>query len=198
MTGGANPQITEWLHHLAAGKTNALNQLLPSIYEELRVLARSRLRHERPGHTLSTTGLVNEAYLKLNQQHRIKTENRAEFFAFASECMRRVLVDYARAHRAGKRNDGEKPIALQQVEEMFTPKQAQELMDIDIALDKLADQFPRGVKVLQYRLFAGLTLEETALALEVSSKTVQRDWQLAIAWLRKEVGSITVAVAGHA
>jgi len=189
----ADPNITAWLENLAAGQPKALDALLPIIYDELRILARSRLRNERDGHTLSTTGLVNEAYLKFNQQKKIDTENRAEFFAFASECMRRVLVDHARSHGAAKRNDGVKPVPLQDVEQLLTDQQAREVNEIDLALDKLAHSFPRGVQVLQYRLFAGLTLDETALALEVSAKTVQRDWTVAIAWLRKEVGPVTLA-----
>ena len=159
----------------------------------MRGLARRRLRSERQAHTLSTTGLVNEAYLKFSQQKQIAVDNRAEFFAFAGECMRRVLVDYARAHRASKRGGGQPGVAFYDIEGLLSDEQAQEVTDVDLALEKLKDIFPRGVEVLQYRLFGGLTLDETALALEVSKKTVQRDWTAAIAWLRNEVGISTLA-----
>ncbi|MEM9530093.1 MAG: ECF-type sigma factor [Pseudomonadota bacterium] len=180
-------EITTWLEDLADGRSGALDDLLPLIYSELRMLARSRLRAERGNHTLSTTGLVNEAYLKFSQQRQIAVTNRAEFFAFASECMRRVLVDYARAHRSQKRGGGQKPVPLDQVALLLSDRQAKEVTDIDLAMDKLKTANPRGVQVLKCRLFGGLSLEETASALEVSLKTVQRDWTASIAWLRKEV-----------
>jgi len=186
-------EITLWLNDLAKGRSEALDELLPMVYQELRGLARRRLRSERHSHTLSTTGLVNEAYLKFSQQKQIAVDNRAEFFAFAGECMRRVLVDYARAHRAGKRGGGQAAVALNDLEGLLSDEQAKEVTDVDLALDKLQDVFPRGVQVLQYRLFGGLTLDETAVALEVSKKTVQRDWTAAIAWLRNEVGLSTLA-----
>ena len=186
-------EITLWLNDLANGSSEALDQLLPMVYQELRGLARRRLRSERQAHTLSTTGLVNEAYLKFSQQKQIAVDNRAEFFAFAGECMRRVLVDYARAHRASKRGGGQPGVAFYDIEGLLSDEQAQEVTDVDLALEKLKDIFPRGVEVLQYRLFGGLTLDETALALEVSKKTVQRDWTAAIAWLRNEVGISTLA-----
>ncbi|MFK7957912.1 MAG: ECF-type sigma factor [Lysobacterales bacterium] len=179
--------ITVWLQSLASNRTGAMDQLLPLIYGELRTLARSRLRSEREAHTLSTTGLVHEAYLKFSQQDQLNVNSRAEFFAFASECMRRVLVDYARAHRAEKRGSGQQPVPLDQIDQILTDRQAREVTDIDLAMDKLSDANPRGVQVLMCRLFGGLSLEETANALEVSMKTVQRDWTTAIAWLRKEV-----------
>lgn len=185
-------EITLWLNDLARGRSEALDQLLPLVYQELRGLARKRLRSERREHTLSTTGLVNEAYLKFSQQKQISVDNRAEFFAFAGECMRRVLVDYARAHRARKRGSGQAAVSLSDVESLLSDQQAKEVTDVDLALDKLKDVFPRGVEVLQYRLFGGLTLDETALALDVSKKTVQRDWTAAIAWLRNEVGLSTL------
>ncbi len=192
MTGAIDKDITIWLDQLADGRDEAMGQLLPLVYEELRGLARKRLRAERGNHTLSTTGLVNEAYLKFSQQRQIAVQNRAEFFAFAGECMRRVLVDYARAHRAKKRGSGQPAVPFEEIEGLLSDQQAREVTDIDLALNKLSDVFPRGVQVLQYRLFAGLTLDETALALEVSQKTVQRDWTAAIAWLRNEVGTATV------
>ncbi len=179
--------ITVWLQSVANNRTGAMDQLLPLIYGELRTLARSRLRAEREAHTLSTTGLVHEAYLKFSQQDQLKVNSRGEFFAFASECMRRVLVDYARAHRAEKRGSGQPAVPLEQVDQILTDRQAREVTDIDLAMDKLNEANPRGVQVLMCRLFGGLSLEETASALEVSMKTVQRDWTTAIAWLRKEV-----------
>lgn len=184
---GNDSDITSWLQSIASNRTGAMDELLPLIYGELRTLAHSRLRSEREGHTLSTTGLVHEAYLKFSQQNRLNVSSRAEFFAFASECMRRVLVDYARAHRANKRGDGQRALPFDEVDQLLTDRQVREVSDIDLAMDKLSSANPRGVQVLMCRLFGGLSLEETAAALEVSMKTVQRDWTASIAWLRKEV-----------
>lgn len=166
---------------------------MPLVYDELRSLARQWLRSERNDHTLSTTGLVNEVYLKFAQQNRINVDNRSDFFAFASVCMRRVLVDYARARRAEKRGSGANAIPLDEVESLLSEEQAWEVAEVDLALDRLQSSFPRGAQVLQFRLFGGLSLAETAEAMNVSSKTIQRDWTAAIAWLRSEVGTITLA-----
>lgn len=184
---GSGQSITQWLRELPARQEGAWEEVAPALYAELRLLAHARLRHERPGHTLSTTGLVHEAYLKLSQQLNLDVNSRAEFFAFASECMRRVLVDYARARQAVKRGGGAVPATFDDAI-LITDAQAKEVTEIDLALNELEQRLPRCALVLQCRLFGGLTLDETASALAVSAKTVQRDWTAAIAWLRSEVG----------
>lgn len=179
-------QVTEWLRRLNEGDDSALQQLVPLLYDDLRQIARKQLRNERPGHTLSTTGLVNEAYLRLVNQQRLGAEDRPQFFAIASTTMRRILVDYARSRRRIKRGGGQTPIPLEEAEHFLTDAEAQEVLSLDAALDRLALLEPRAVQVVQCRFYSGLSLEETAQALNISVKTVQRDWIAARAWLRKE------------
>ena len=191
VSDSVSKDITQWLKKLNHGSSESFNQVMELVYQEMRHLARRQMRSERKDHTLCTTGLVNEAYLKLSKQQSMKFNSRAEFYAFASQCMRHILVDHARAHSSVKRGSGEKPTSLQTNSEPlqdFDQLQAQEICDIDAALDRLEQVFPRGAQVIQYRLFGGLNLQETAEIIDVSSKTVQRDWITAIAWLRKEVG----------
>lgn len=180
-------QITQWLHRLRDGDDGALEQLMPLLYDELRVLARKQLRHERAGHTLSTTSLVNEAYLRLVDQHRLDAHDRPQFFAVAAVTMRRILVDYARARKRLKRGGGKAAVPLEEAEQFLSDEEADEVLALEEALDRLAELEPRAVQVVQCRFFTGLTLEETAEALDISVKTVQRDWIAARAWLRKEI-----------
>lgn len=190
MTAQAPPgEVTTWLRKLGDGETGSLDTLVPLIYQEMRRLARSQMRFERSDHTLCTTGLVNEAYLRFHKQHNLQVENRGQFFAFASQCMRRILVDHARAFQASKRGHGEKPLSLEDIDPVLNHQDATEICEIDMALDRLEKVFPRGSEVLQYRLFGGLSLNEVANVMNVSTKTIQRDWIAAIAWLRKEVGN---------
>ena len=189
---GSTDEVTTWLQKLSGGEENSLNTLIPLIYQEMRRLARYQLRSERNNHTLCTTALVNEVYLKFQNQHKLKVENRGEFFAFASQCMRRILVDHARAFQAKKRGSGEKPISLDDADPILSHQDASEICEIDMALERLEKIFPRGSEVLQYRLFGGLNMAEIAEIMDVSTKTVQRDWVAAIAWLRKEVGSTRI------
>lgn len=163
------------------------DQWVPKLYDELRTLARSHLRRERTGHTLSTTGLVNEAYLRLVKQHSLDGLGRGEFFGVASAMMRRVLVDYARTRSRAKRGGGVEAVPLDAVEDFLSVEEAEELVALDDALSRLRQVNSRGADVVDCRFFAGLSLEDTAEALGVSSKTVQRDWITARAWLRKEV-----------
>lgn len=179
--------MTVWLQRIDSGDAQSLNHVMGMVYQEMRYLARKQMRSERQDHTLCTTGLVNEAYLKLRNQADMQFSNRNEFFAFSSQCMRHILVDHARKHCAGKRGDGEKPLELNEQIESINGLQAQEICDIDLALERLKELFPRGAQVLLYRLFGGLSLLEIAEVIEVSSKTIQRDYTSAIAWLRKEV-----------
>ena len=179
--------ITEWLHRLDAGDTSALDRVVRVLYDELRGLARARLRSERPGHTLSPTALVNEAYLRLAKQHRIPASSRTQFFGVAAKTMRRVLVDYARTRKRQKRGGEREPVPLEDVEAFLSDEEAEEILSLEDALQRLARANPRAADVVEHRFFSGLTLEEIAELLDVSSKTIQRDWIAARAWLRKEV-----------
>ena len=181
--------ITVWLEKWRAGDPEALDQLLPLVYRELRDVAGRQLRRESPAHTLSATALVHEAYLRLIAQRQLAAVDRTHFFAIAARTMRRILVDHARARLARKRG-GERPVALDDVFEPLglEPWDAQEVLDTDAALVRLAERSERAVRVIECRVFAELTLEETAEALGLSRKSVQRTWTAAAAWLRKELG----------
>jgi len=170
-------------------------ELIARLYDELRTLARAQLRRERTGHTLDTTALVNEAYLRLVQQGNIDPSDRTRFFTIAATTMRRVLVDHARRRLRHKRGDGAVLVPLDDAEaavlvgddSWFSDDEAQELLALDEALERLAIRNARASAVVQHRFFGGLSLEETAELLGVSRKTVQRDWLTARAWLRREV-----------
>jgi len=182
--------VTLWLQRLGEGDESALDQLVPLLYEELRGVARRLLRGERPGHTLSTTALVNETYLRLLEARRLAPADRAAFLGVAAVTMRRLLVDAARRRLADKRGGGIAALPLDELAELVAAPQADaELVALDAALDSLGEASPRVRQVVELRFFAGLTLEETAAALDLSTKTVQRDWLAARAWLRVEIGS---------
>lgn len=185
MTGAG--EVTQWLRRLQDGDEVALEQLMPLLYDELRQIARRQLRNERPGHTLATTDLVNEAYLRLVNQRRLLAEDRPQFFAIAATTMRRILVDYARARKRLKRGGGEEALPLDEAENFMSSDEAEEVLAIDAALERLARMEPRAVQVVECRFYSGLTIDETATALGVSTKTVQRDWTAARAWLKKEI-----------
>jgi RNA polymerase sigma factor (TIGR02999 family) len=180
-------QVTQWLVRLSEGDEEALEGLMPLLYDELRSMARLHLRNERSGHTLSPTALVNEVYLKLVRQQQIQAEHRTQFLAFASRTMRRILVDYARTRRRIKRGGGRQPVPLDEVEGFLSNQEADEVLALDEALTRLEAVNERASQVVQYRFYSGLTLEETAEVLGVSVKTVQRAWLTARAWLRKEI-----------
>jgi len=180
-------QVTQWLMKLQAGEEAALDHLMPLLYEELRGMARQHLRRERPGHTLNPTALVNEVYLKLARQRQIEAAHRTEFLAIAGGTMRRILVDYARTRKRLKRGGGQAPLPLDEVACFLTDAEADEVLALDEAVERLAGIDPRGSQVVQYRFYSGLTVEETAQVLGVSTRTVKRDWLAARAWLRKEV-----------
>ena len=179
--------VTRWLRQMTAGEPEALDRVVSLLYDELRAMARKRLANERGGHTLSATAVVNEVYLKLAKHHRISAPDRTRFLAVAATTMRRVLVDHARTRRREKRGGGEAAVPLDQVENLLSDSEAEEILALDDALTRLAEINPRGAEVVQQRFYAGLSLEETAALLNVSAKTVQRDWIAARAWLRKEV-----------
>lgn len=179
--------VTALIAQLREGDAEALDRLVPLIYQELRTLARSQLRREAPGHTLGSTALVHEAYMRLSRRDRIGPADRRHFFAIAAEAMRRVLIDHARTRKRKKRGSGEVVRSLDDVSAFLADDAADELTAIDEALGRLAAASPRAARVVECRFFAGYTLEETAEILDVSVKTVQRDWLLAQAWLRKEI-----------
>ncbi|MHB1170438.1 MAG: sigma-70 family RNA polymerase sigma factor [Longimicrobiales bacterium] len=178
--------VTILLHRLRAGDPEALDRLLPLVYDDLRVLARSQLRGERPSHTLDATALVHEAFLRLNQREQLEPADRHHFFAIAAQAMRRVLIDHARTRNRIKRGGGQQAVTLDE-NAFLSDEAADELLALDQALERLAAANERAARVVEQRFFAGLTLEETAEVLGVSLKTVQRDWILARAWLRKEI-----------
>lgn len=184
-----DPSVTTWLQRLRDGDPDALGRLLPLVYDELRMLARAQLRGERQAHTLSATALVHEAYLRLSARDQILPGDRRHFFAIAAQAMRRVLIDYARTRNRKKRGGGQAPEMLEDDVAFLTDEAADELLALDDALQRLAQANERAARVVEQRFFAGLTLEETAEVLDVSLKTVQRDWILARAWLRKEIAS---------
>jgi RNA polymerase sigma factor (TIGR02999 family) len=161
--------------------------LAPELYTALKVLAHSHLRREDEGHTLGTTALVHEAWLRLSATHDIPAADSVRFFAMASTTMRRVLVDHARKVRADKRGAGAAAISLDDAAEILSTEEAEELISLDDALSRLATVDERASRVVELRFFGGLTEAETARALDISPKTVQRDWLIARAWLRKEV-----------
>lgn len=184
-----DPSVTIWLHRLRDGDPDALGRLLPLVYDELRVLAKAQLRRERSAHTLSATALVHEAYLRLSARDQLTPGDRRHFFAIAAQAMRRVLIDYARTRNRKKRGGGQVAEALEENDAFLTDEAADELLAMDDALSRLAHANERAARVVEQRFFAGLTLEETADVLDVSLKTVQRDWILARAWLRKEIAA---------
>ncbi|MEZ4417710.1 MAG: ECF-type sigma factor [Gemmatimonadota bacterium] len=184
----ANGELTHWLSRLKSGETDALDQLLPRVYDELRSLAKAQLRKEDTGHTLGATALVHEAYLRLADRHQLDPQDRHHFFAIAAQAMRRVLIDHARTRKRKKRGSGKVALSLEHAGALLADDGAEELLALDRALDRLAAANPRAAQVVERRFFAGLTLEETATSLGVSLKTVQRDWLLARAWLQNEIG----------
>ncbi len=184
-------EITEALAALRDRSPGALDGLMPLVYDQLRRVAHRQLRDEATGHTLSTTALVHEAYLKLVDQNRTEWRDRAHFFAIASQAMRRILIDYARRHCAGRRGglpDGTPPrhVSLDEVD-LPVAERAEVLLALDEALERLGELDPRLAQVVECRFFAGLTEAETAAALGVSQRTVAREWAVARGWLYQEL-----------
>ena len=178
--------VTELLTDWSNGDQEALNKLIPLVYDELHKLASRYLRRERFDHTLQTTALVHEAYLKLVDQKDANWQNRVQFFAVAAQLIRRILVDYARRHRASKRGGSYCKVTLDEGLVSSGERDA-ELLALDEALDRLAAFDPQQSRVVELLVFAGLTLEETAQALNISPRTVRREWSTAKAWLHKEI-----------
>jgi RNA polymerase sigma factor (TIGR02999 family) len=189
--GQPRGEITELLAELGRGNESAREPLFDSIYEELRLLARSRLRSESPGGTLSTTALVHEAYLRLVPIENIEWRDRSHFFATAARAMRRILIDRARSAHRQKRGGGERPVELREEAEVDTSEvvamNADALLALDEALARLGELSPRQLRVVEMRFFAGLSVAETADVLDVAINTVKRDWSTARAWLNREL-----------
>jgi RNA polymerase sigma factor (TIGR02999 family) len=179
--------ISRALARLRTGEASALDELFPLIYDELKGVARAQLAGEQTGHTLGPTALVHEAYFNLARRTQLRPEDRTHFLNVAAQTMRRVLIDHARSRKRLKRGSGEVPVLLEEIHAVMTDRAADELVALDDALARLAEANPRAAQVVERRFFAGLTLEETAEVLGVSGKTVQRDWLVARAWLRKEI-----------
>lgn len=185
----ATPQeITDLLQAWAQGDQGASEKLMAVVIEELRRLARGYLRHERAGHTLETTALVNEAYIKLVGQNHIHWQNRSHFFAIAAQCMRRILLDYAKMRRRQKRGGVAQQVELSEVVLMSAEK-SEELLALDDALKKLATADERKGQIVELRYFGGYNIAEIAEILNLSEITIARDWRLARAWLRREISS---------
>lgn len=182
-------EVTQLLERWSAGEGAALDRLLPLIYGELRQLAGRYLRRERSDHTLQTTALVHEAYLRLADQQHVRWQNRSHFFAIAAQAMRRILVDHARRYEAGKRFHPHNRVALEHVAELGH-EPTFDFLGLDAALDALARLDPQQARVVELRFFGGLTIEETAEVLGISPATVTRDWRMARVWLRREMERI--------
>lgn len=186
MIDATQKSVTQLLAAWGSGDQAALDQLVPLVYEELRRIARNHMGRERVGHTLQTTALVNEAYLRLVDQKHTRWQNRAHFFAIAAQLMRRILVDYARRKQYQKRGGGAPQVTLAEAE-FLTDEKAPDLVALDQALKSLTEIDPRRSQVVELRFFGGLSIEETAEVLKVSPTTVERDWTIAKAWLHKTV-----------
>lgn len=178
--------VTRLLLEWGDGNQQALEALVPLIYKELRNLAHNFLYRERPGHTLQTTALVHEAYLKLIDQNDARWQNRAHFFAIAAQAMRRILIDSARKHAAAKRGGPQEELSLDEVADIALEPDSN-LLKLDEALNELAKIDPRQSRIVELRYFGGLTIEETAEVISVSPATVKREWMMARAWLHQEI-----------
>ena len=179
--------ITELLIDWGKGDQAALEKLMPLVYNELRRLATAYLRRERASHTLQPTALVNEAYLRLIDQRNAQWQNRAHFFGISAQLMRRILVDHARQHQAVKRGgSNQQRLSITSVEEIAT-QPAVDLLALNEALDELASLDPQQAQIVELKFFGGLSIDETAEVLGISHATVERDWKMARAWLRRQL-----------
>jgi RNA polymerase sigma factor (TIGR02999 family) len=176
--------ITQLLLNWKNGDRAALDQLTPLVYQELQRLARSFMRKERPDHTLQTSALINEAYIRLTGQGETNWQNRAHFYAVAAQIMRHVLVDHARSYQYKKRGAGSRKVDLDEAIGI-SDERAEELVALDEALANLAEVDPRKSRIIELRFFGGLGIDETAEVMELSPTTVQREWRAARAWVRR-------------
>jgi len=179
-------EVTQLLIDCSNGNQDAFKQLFPLVYEELRRLAHRYMTHERPGHTLQTTAVVHEAYLRLIDQKHVQWQNRAHFFAIASQMMRRILITHAQSHAYAKRGGGAVKVSLDEVA-VLSQERASDLIALDEALKALTAIDPRRSQVVELRFFGGLSNQEIAEVLKISPNTVMRDWNVAKAWLYREM-----------
>lgn len=187
MTSPSPDEVTQLLLDWSSGDKAALDKLMPLVYDELRRLAHHCMGRERPGHTLQTTAIVNEAYLHLIDQRNVQWQNRAHFFGIAARLMRRILADYARSRRYAKRGGGAQQVSLEEAM-IVSEERVADMVALDDALNTLAEIDERKSRIVEMRFFGGLSIEETAEVLGVSPGTVMRDWTMAKAWLRREIG----------
>ena len=181
--------VTQLLIKWSKGDKAALDELMPIIHSELRRLARRYMARERPGHTLQTTALINEAYLRLVDQQGVEWQDRVHFFAVAAQIMRHILVDHARKYQSDKRGAGAQKIPLDEVM-VANQQRAAELVTLDEALNELATLDPRQSQIVELRFFGGLTVEETAEVIKIAPITVMREWRIAKAWLRDKCSDL--------
>ena len=186
MSAPSSKQITQLLVAWSDGDQSALEELTPLVYEELRRLAHHYMGRERPGHTLQTTALVNEAYLRLIDWKNVHWQNRAHFFAVSAQLMRRILVDFARSRGYAKRGGGALAVTLDEAT-LVSRDKGTDIVALDEALLSLTELDARQSRVVELRFFGGLSIEETAEVLKVSRGTIRRDWSLARAWLHREL-----------
>jgi len=181
-------ELTQLLARWKSGEQEAFESLFAAVYEELRKLASGYMRRERPGHTLQTTALVNEAYMRLAPQGTAPGESRLHFFALAAKVMRQILIDHARSRNMAKRGAGAIKLSLDEAV-IVSDERAAELVALDDALSELARIDPRQSQIVEMRFFGGLTVDEVAQVLNISSDTVNRDWKVAKAWLYRRISS---------
>jgi RNA polymerase sigma factor (TIGR02999 family) len=189
-------EITHLLQQWSEGQEQALEKLIPLIYPELHRLAMRHMARERAEHTLQTTALINEAFLRLLDCKSVHWQNRTHFYAVSAQMMRRILVDHARLRREEKRGGGRRPVCLDDAP-VVCQEQAEDLLALNEALNALATVDPRTVKIVELRFFAGLTLEETADVLKVSHMTVARDWAFAKGWLLRQLTHMKNGPSGN-
>jgi len=186
MTEASSSDITLLLHAWRGGDQLALQRLTPIVYEELHRMARHYMARERDGHTLQTTALINEVYLRLVKVKEVQWQDRAHFFAVSAQLMRRILTDFARSHGYQKRGGGARPVPLDEAC-LASPAPGVDLVALEQALTRLGETDARKSKVVELRFFGGLTVDETAEVLQISGETVMRDWSVARAWLLREL-----------
>jgi len=182
-------EVTQLLSDLQHGRAGAANDLLPLVYNELRRIAGAYMRRERSNHTLQATALVHEAYIQLVDQTRVDWKNRAHFFGVAAQLMRRILVEHARAHHAQKRGGDASKLSLEEAINYF-PQKEMTLVALDDALKQLEELDPRQSRIVELRFFGGLTTEEVAEVIGISTATVEREWRSARAWLHSQLAEI--------
>jgi RNA polymerase sigma-70 factor (ECF subfamily) len=184
---GNSLQITQLLKKWSEGNQEVLDKLMPLVYDELRRQASRYLRRERANHTLQTTALIHEAYMKLIDQNQVQWQNRTHFFAIAAQAMRRILVDYARERNRDKRGGAAENLPLEEAAFVVSQEKGVDLVALDEALTRLAEFDERQARVVELRYFSGLSIDETAEILGISNVTVRRDWNMAKAWLHQQI-----------